>query len=114
MHNNSIQIEHMPACNIVMNQLALHCYIIALSCLNIAFDTLCVSFNVIRVPILSGSTEDLYTYEGMDVWELFTRTTGARTGHVLFCKIPLKLFICTKVLRMGLSRIHNLKARKTS
>ena len=114
MHIHSIQINHNSMWYIVINQQALHCNIIIVSYLNIDIEILFVAFNAIHVPNLYCSAEALYMYKDSYRWELSLHAAGARAGHVLFYQIPLKLFICTKALRMGLSHPHHWHTRKTS
>ena len=52
--------------------------------------------------------------EGIYIWQLVIHANGARSGHVLFCKIRLKIFICTKALCMGLSLPHRWRTQNTS
>ena len=77
-------------------------------------ETLWVAFNEMYVPILSGSAEALYVNEDCYVWELVTHASGTHGGHTLFCKIPLKIFICIKALHTGISCPHHWTMRKTS
>ena len=114
MHIHSIQINHNSMWYIVINQQALHCNIIIVSYLNIDIEILFVAFNAIHVPNLYCSAEALYMYKDSYRWELSLHAAGARAGHVLFYQIPLKLFICTKALSMGLSHPHRWRTHKTS